>query len=82
MGMVRERRSKFEGSDSISVYFSLKITPTKWNRIFRFILIFIQDGQMGLKGHEDISGDLIVLDRARSFLVPIYPLFAEEGIIS
>jgi hypothetical protein len=37
---------------------------------------------MGLKGHEDISGDLIVLDKAPTFLVPIYPLFAEEGIIS
>jgi hypothetical protein len=30
--MVREWRSKFEGSDAISVYFSHSITHTKWKR--------------------------------------------------
>jgi len=31
-GMVREWRSKFDGSDAISVYFIHSITHTKWKR--------------------------------------------------
>jgi len=39
-GTVREWRSKFDGSDVISVYFSHSFNHTKWKRAFEIRPIF------------------------------------------
>jgi len=39
-GTVKEWRSKFDGSDAISVYFIYEITLAKWKRTFEISPIF------------------------------------------